>query len=129
MSAGSFVKARYGASYGNGNQVHPIRVQPETVTCDVGGTTNDLPSDDINNPISVVVSKGRSQKGLKCRTVTLRSPISNPPEGYLPGGLTTIPCLTETFFDACAQADDTVDVTYLGVSGFSVSFVSDEKVN
>lgn len=129
MSAGPFLKARYRASYGSADQIHPIRVQPETVTCDIGGTTNDLPGQAINNPISAVVSRGRSQRGLKCRTVTLRTPISSPPTGYLPGGFITIPCLTQAFFDAAADADDTTTVTYLNTSGFSVSFVSDEKVN
>ena len=128
MSAGAFVRARYQASYGKGREIHPIRVQPETVTLDVGGVTNALPEDAISNPISALVSRGRRSRGLIVRTVTIQAPISDQPDGYLPGGLTTLPCLTETFFQACAAADDTTVVNYLGVSGYSVSYVSDELV-
>lgn len=128
MSGGPFTRARYQASYGDGSSVHPIRVQPETVTLSVNGVLNSIPVSEINNPISALVSRGRRSKGLVVRTVTLKAPATNPPDGYLPNGLTTVPCLTEAFYNACAAADDTTNVNYLNTVGYSVSYVSDEKV-
>lgn len=127
MSAGAFVRSKYEASYAN-NRVHPIRVQPETITLEVGGIANTPPADAISIPISALVSRNRRARGLIVRTVTLQAPATNPPAGYLANGLTTLPCLTEAFFDACAAADDSTTVDYLGVSGYSVAYVSDEKV-
>jgi hypothetical protein len=127
MSAGEFLKGRYEATYAT-NRIHPIRIQPETAALDVGGVTNDLPADPINTPISALVSRGRRSRGLVVRTVTIKAPIDNPPAGYTPGGLTTIPCLTPAFFAVCAAADDTTEVTYLGTTGYRVSYVSDEVV-
>lgn len=128
MSAGEFSKTKYAASYGDGTAIHPIRVQPETVTCTVGGVANTAPAGAVNNPISALVSRGRRSKGLIVRTVTLVAPATSPPTGYKPGGLTTIPCLTETFYEACAVATDATTVSYNGSTTYKVSYVSDEKV-
>lgn len=111
MSAGAFVIARYEASYAA--NIHPIRVQPETLAAAIGGVDNDSPAGVVNNPISVTSSKGRRSRGLVPRTVTLRAPTDTPPDGYLPNGLTTIPALTEAFFTAAVAG---AEVTYLGTT-------------
>lgn len=128
MSAGVFTKTKYAATYNGGTEVHPIRVQPETITCTVGGTANTAPTAAITNPISAQISRGRRAKGLIPRSVTLRAPATGQPTNYKPLGLTTIPCLTETFYGACVDATDSTTVSYLGVTGWTVSYVSDERV-
>jgi hypothetical protein len=125
MSAGEFLKARYQASYQQ-NRIHPIRIQPETAQLTVGGVVNALPADAINTPISALVGRGRRSRGLIVRTVTIKAPTDTPPAGYQPGGLTTIPCLTEEFFNACDAADSTTEVIYLDTPGYRVSYVSAE---
>lgn len=128
MSAGGFVKAKYAASYDAGSQIHPIRVQPETLTCTVNGIENDEPVGAITNPISALVSRGRRARGLIVRTVTLVAATEGQPAGYKAGGLTTIPALTQSFFDECVNATNTTVVSYNGVATYKVAYVSDEKV-
>lgn len=128
MSAGAFLKSKYAASYDAGTQIHPIRVQPETTTCTVGGVQNDEPVGAITNPISALVSRGRRSRGLIVRTVTLAAAVDGQPTGYKAGGLTTIPCLTEAFYNACVAATTTTVVSYNGVATYKVAYVSDEKV-
>lgn len=126
MSAGVFTKTKYQASYGAGTSIHPIKVQPETVSCSINSVSNDPPDGDVNNPISAVVSRGRRAKGLIVRTVTLEAPTTSPPTGYKPGGLTTIPCLTEAFFNEAANATDETTVSYNGSTTYKVAYVSSE---
>ncbi len=129
MSAGVFTKTKYAASYGDGTAIHPIRVQPETVSCTIGGVANTAPTGAINNPISALVSRGRRSKGLIVRTVTLVAPATDQPANYKPLGLTTIPCLTTAFFNAAQAATSATTVSYNGVNGYKVSYVSAEKVS
>jgi len=129
MSAGAFVRTRYAAAYnGTTTQIHPIRVQQETIDCVIDGTANDPPAGAINNPITAVISKGRRARGLIVRTVTLEAPTTGQPTGYKPGGLTTIPCLNGTFFAKAVSADDDTIVTYNGNGGYKVAYTSDELV-
>lgn len=126
MSAGVFSKTKYQASYGAGTAIHPIKVQDTTLTCSINSVVNDPPTGDVNNPISAVVSRGRRAKGLIVRTVTLEAPTTSPPTGYKPGGLTTIPCLTEAFFEAASNATDETTVSYNGSTTYKVAYVSSE---
>jgi hypothetical protein len=125
MSAGSFTVTRYAASYGDGDQIHPIRVQPETIAASIGGTANNPPSGSQNNPIQCRVGGGRRSIGLRARSVTLRAPISDPPDGYRPGGITKIPALAEAFYDAAVKG---ASCSYLG-STFTVVSRSRERVD
>lgn len=118
MSAGTFTLTKYIASYGDGSNVHPIRVQPETLTATHTGTANSAPGDDVNNPISARVSTGRRALGLIPRMVTLKAPSSGQPSGYKAEGVTRIPCLTETFYNKCVKG---TTVTYLGASWTVIS--------
>lgn len=118
MSAGAYTIAKYQASYGAGGEIHPIRVQPETIAAAIGSVTNAEPAGAQTNPIQARVSGGRRQIGLQARFVVLRAPSGSEPDGYLPNGLTRIPALTETFYNAATKG---VDVTYLGTTYTVVS--------
>lgn len=111
MSAGTFVRSRYQASYGAGTAIHPIRIQVETVAAAIAGTTNNPPVGAVSNPISARSSNGRRSLGLTPRFVTLQAPATGQPTGYQPGGITKIPALTDTFFNAASTG---VTCTYLG---------------
>lgn len=127
MSAGAFVKSKYAASYGAGDQIHPIRVQPETVSLTVNSIANTAPSGAVTNPISAVSSLGKRQKGLKPRMINLRAPATGQPTGYLALGLTSVPALNESIYDAAAVATDSTTVSYNNVSGYTVVSVSSEE--
>lgn len=113
MSAGAFVRSRYQASYGTGDQVHPIRVQPETLALTVGGDANGAPSDSITNPISALCSIGKRARGLSPRSVTIQFPATGQPTGYKAGGITRVPILTEGIYGSITVGGE---VTYLGVT-------------
>lgn len=118
MSAGVFRKSKYLASY-DGTSIHPIRVQPETESLQIGGVTNAPPEGNINNPIPAVISRGRRARGLVPRAVSLQAP-AEPPTGYKPLGITRVPCLNEAIFEAALIATETTAVNYLGVAGWKV---------
>ena len=111
MSAGVFSFTFYQASYAA--LVHPIRVQPETLTASVGSPAilNAPPAGPATNRISARATGGRRRAGLIARRVTLVNTAATPPVGYKPNGVTTIPCLTPAFFAACTN---NATVTYLG---------------
>jgi len=110
MSSGSFTITKYAASYGNGDQIHPIRVQPETITAAIGSVTNAAPSGTQNNPIQCRVSGGKRQIGLLARYITIQFPATDQPTNYQAGGTTRIPALTEAFYNAAVKG---ADITYL----------------
>lgn len=125
MSAGAFTITKYIASYGDGDQVHPIRVQPETLAATIGGTANSAPGDALNNPIQCRVSGGKRQIGLLARYITIKFPATGQPTGYQAGGTTRIPALTPGFYDLAIKG---TAVTYLGVACQVVSR-SNERVD
>lgn len=94
MSAGAYNSSKYQASYGDGTNIHPIRVQPETISAVIGGTSNnnEPPSAAVSNPISAKVSRGGRGLGLKPRTVTLKF-TGTVPTGYKAGAVIVIPWL------------------------------------
>lgn len=112
MSAGAFLVTKYQATYAAAN-IHPIKVQPETVAATIGGTPNAAPTGAVTNPISARVSGGKRTRGLVPRVVVLRAPAANPPAGYLANGITRIPALTPAF---SAVAIAGAACTYLGVA-------------
>lgn len=114
MSAGSFVRSRYQATY-DGDNVHPIRVQPETIAMSEAGAptnTNAPPSLDVTNPISAVVSRGNRSLGLIPRKFNLEL-TGTPPTGYVVGSRVSVPVLTGTFF---SEVPVNSEVTYLGTT-------------
>jgi len=132
MSSGVFDRTKYEtglvAPGGSANLICFIRVQPETVACTVNALPNSPPEDDISLPLTAVSSRGRRAKGIIPRTVTLVAGTTGQPAGYKPGGFTTIPCLTQLFFDECALATSETTVNYLGSTTWKVSYVSSERI-
>lgn len=123
MSSGSFVRSRYGADYGDGTAIHPIRVQPETISLTINSEDNDPPAGAINNPISAIVSRGKRSSGLIPRIITLQFPATGQPTGYKALGFVRVPALNATIWQS-AQRGDTA--TYLGVSCTVVSKSAEE---
>ena len=111
MSAGPFVLERYQATYAN--QVHPIRVQPETLALSLGGQDNAGSAAALTSPIGCRVTGSRRGIGLFARTVTVRLPLTGAPDGYQPGGRITLPVLTAALWNSIVRGDD---ITYLGVN-------------
>lgn len=119
MSAGAFTTSKYEASYGD--EIHPIRVQPETIAAQIGSVANAAPSGDATSPISCSVSRSNRQIGLRARLVRLTYTAENAPDGYDDrGGIITIPALTETFYDAAIKGTPATYLTKtMSVSGRS----------
>jgi len=117
MSAGVFTTSFYSASYGGGTNVHPIRVQPETLEATVGGTiTNEPSASATTSPISALVSRNRGSKGLLARIIYLELGIDEtPPEGYSIRSRTKIPILTEDFYNAAIAPGNPI-IQYLGAA-------------
>lgn len=124
MSAGVFTSSKYAASYDT--EVHPIRVQPETIAASIGTTTNAAPTGAVTNPISASVSHGRRRLGLNARLVRLTYIAGTVPTGYNPsGGTITIPALNTAFYNAAIRG---AAATYLGVA-MTVQGRTQESVN
>lgn len=92
MSAGPFEISKYQAEYDAGDQIHPIRVQPETIALTLDGVTNAPVTAAKTNSISAQVSKGRRSIGLNARMVRIKF-TETTPEGYKPDGVITLPLL------------------------------------
>lgn len=113
MSAGAFVNVRYVASYGDGDQIHPIRVQPETLAATADSVENGASPLALTSPISANVSQSTRSLGLHARIVYARL-SGTPPTGYATGSRIRIPALSEAFFNACAPKG--TELTYLGTT-------------
>lgn len=123
MSAGLFVRSKYFCT--DTGSIHPIRVQPETVSAAIGSSTNAAPTGAIANNISARVSGGRRSLGLTARRVNLQSPATAQPTGYKPSGITSIPALQEAFFNAAVKG---ATCNYLGAA-YTVVSRTQEYVN
>lgn len=115
MSAGSFTRVGYLATY-DATQVHPIRVQPETLelSITVGGapvTNEGELVTAVNNPISASVSRGRRSKGLNARLIRITFGDA-PPTDYKPNSVITLPALNP----ALLAAPEGAAGTYLGTA-------------
>lgn len=108
MSAGDFVRSRYESNVGN---IHPIRVQPETIAANVGAA-NAAPTAAVDIPISAKVSGGKRELGLIARKVRLAF-TATPPTGYAEDSIVTIPILTPAVFNQIAVG---TTGTYLGAA-------------
>jgi len=122
MSAGAFTTVGYQATY-NAAQVHPIRVQPETLALEVtiGGvvTTNTgEPIADVTNPISAVVSRGRRSKGLNARLIRITFG-ENPPADYRAFSTIALPAVNPALLAAPAGASGNYLGTEVTVAGTS----------
>jgi hypothetical protein len=126
MSSGVFTISKYAASYGDADQIHPIRIQPETLTASIGGTANSAPAGAVNNPIQCRSAGGKRQIGLAARYIVIKFPATGQPAGYAPSGTTRIPALTETFYNAATKG---TAITYLTVATCQIVSRSRERVD
>lgn len=66
MSAGPFLDAFYES---DANEIHNIRIQPETASLVINGVTNTIPAGPAVNSQQVKVSAARNSFGVKARKV------------------------------------------------------------
>jgi hypothetical protein len=110
MSQGSFLLTRYAADYGDGTNIHPIKVQPETAELSVvvGGSpiVNTPPAGALTNPISAKVSNSRRSLGLTPAKITFKfaEPI---PTGFASNVTITVPILDKAMRNAIKNATGT----------------------
>lgn len=109
MSAGEFTKlARYQATYDTA-QLHPIRVQPETLTLTLDKApapdlVNTVPAGATTNPISALVGLSRRERGLRARFVTIKW-SGSPPSGYKPGTTLNVAIMQQSVFNSINIGD------------------------
>lgn len=109
MSAGAFARSKYEADNGD---IHPIRVQEETLTLNLGGA-NAAPTGAVDNQQRVRVSGGKRAYGIKARTVSIKFTAS-PPAGYKADQVLRLPILTKDIYDDIVP--DVTTGTYLTVA-------------
>lgn len=105
MSAGAFTLSRYASNSGT---IYTIKVQPETLTANVGAV-NAAPTGTPDGEGSVRVGGGKRQIGIRARSVTVRF-TGTVPDGYLAGQTYRIPIMTKAVWDGAAP---TTTGTYL----------------
>lgn len=108
MSAGSFVRSKYEADNGD---IHPIRVQPETLTANLGAA-NSAPVSDVDVSLFASARKSKRSYGLGARTVRVRF-TATAPTGYAQNQILSVPVLTPATYLAAQTAQTG---TYLGVA-------------
>lgn len=107
MSSGLFILSKYEANNGD---IHPIRVQPETLAANLG-SVNAAPGGASTVGLFATARKNRNAYGLGARKVRIRF-TGTVPDGYAPNQLLTVPVLTPTVFNAIVGGATTG--TYLG---------------
>lgn len=110
MSAGNFINTRYDADYDVA--IHPIRVQPETITAEIGTIVNAPPTAPATSPISAQVSRSTRSLGLHARVVFAKI-AGTPPTGYAAGSTIRLPVLNSTFYNAALKG---VLIQHLGTT-------------
>jgi len=109
MSAGAFARSKYEA---DNDDVHPIKVQEETLTANLGGV-NAAPAGAVDNTQRVRVSGGKRAYGVKARYASIRF-TAQPPATYKADQVLRIPILTKAIFDGLIP--DVTTGTYLNVA-------------
>lgn len=124
MSAGAFVVSRYQAVY-SAAQIHPIKVQPETLLLAIGTASNDPPVAAPTSPISATVSGSKRSLGLNPTMVSIRF-VGAPPATYKADSTIRLPLLNTAIRTAAVRS---ATGTYLGTPIVVVSNFSPERVN
>lgn len=117
MSAGRFVFSFYDADYGGGTEVHPVRVQEETLEAVVVGSSqaNTPEGTEATNPISAQISDSTRALGLHARLVYAEIAVgATPPAGYKDNSRIKIPALNKDFYTAAIAGNQLI--TYLGTT-------------
>jgi hypothetical protein len=110
MSAGAFTNSFYLSS--ELGTVHPIRVQPETISLTLGGQANTAPSGTGAIGPSAQVSGGKRSIGINARTVSIR--LTAALSGYKADSVIRLPWLANSTFAALVPKVTTG--TYLGTA-------------
>lgn len=122
MSTGRFTRSRYEATNGN---IHPIRVQPETLELEIGSATNTAPTGAVTAGVpSAKVSRGARGFGVRPAIVSFVFDEGEEPEGYAAGDVLRLPLLTPSMRSAATIG---ATGTYLNAS-ITVVGVSPESV-
>lgn len=95
MSAGPFTRTFYEDDDG---EIHPIRLQPETLTATFASTANAAPAGPVDADNSAQVTGSRRGLGLFARYVTVIF-TATPPTGYSTGKYYKIAVPNPTVFD------------------------------
>jgi hypothetical protein len=96
MSSGIFADSFYESN--KLGTVHPIRVQPETISLTLGGQANTAPDGASAILPSAQVSRGKRSIGINARTVSIR--LTATLANYKAGSVITLPWLDPDTFDA-----------------------------
>jgi len=103
MSSGNFTDAKYVDEF---SVVHPIRIQPETITAwNPNGAGTIVPG----TP-SAQVSQSHRALGVNARLCRFKW-VGTPPAGYATNAIITLPILTKAAYDNLVKG---VDYPYLG---------------
>lgn len=68
MSTGPFLKTFYQSNF-NANNIHPITVQPETVTLNIGGVANAAPAGPATSALRAFVSQRKRRGAVNARKI------------------------------------------------------------
>lgn len=120
MSSGNFTDTFYEADNGD---IHPIRVQPETLLA-VLGAANSAPAGPLTVPLSARARKPRRAFGLGARTARVKF-TATPPTGYALNQTLTIPILSPSIFASITKG---VTGTYLSTAVKVVGTTSESRV-
>lgn len=125
MSQGQFQYSKYETD--EGDDIHPIRIQPETLTLQVNGATNTAPAGDKTSQISANATGSLRQNGLNARRVRIRFG-DDPPQGYKPNSIITLPVLRKAAYDTMIEKGRGEAGTYQGAAVTLVGW-SGEAIN
>ena len=124
MSTGNFVNALY--QNGLDGAVHPCRVQPETLTADIGGTVNAAAAGPQSSNLRAFSSERNRRGAVNMRKIGFRITAGGD-NGYLVGSVIYIPVFQPANLAAMLiPANQTV--SYNGATGVVVGS-SPERVN
>lgn len=118
MSAGAFTRTFYEDDDGD---IHPIRVQPETLSATFASTANAAPAGPTDSDISAQITGSRRGLGLFARYVTVRF-TATPPTGYLANQSYKIAVPTLSVFNGISVNGV---AEYLGVAAQVISKTSE----
>lgn len=90
MSTGEFVESKY--ENGLNGAIHPIRVQPETLTLTIDGIVNGAPAGDIDSDLRAFSGSRNRRGAVNARKVGLEITAAGPNE-YLVGSTIYVPVL------------------------------------
>ena len=96
MSSGGFIRSRYQA---DNDEIHPIRLQPETETLVIQALPNEPPVVLPTQKIFAKVSGGKREHCLTPRGVNIVFSGPNPPPGYKENSPIHLPILTKSLWD------------------------------